>query len=122
MNKVEQTNIRYFDLFQLLKGLESERPGIKNRVWNFLKDNNDIQFSPINYRILGMNLFYYGVGDEYPIKNVTIDEVNHSKKIHPEAFINGTPENELRKDLNFIWYIYDVEDEEIECFNIMPKF
>jgi len=118
ITKVEQTDIRYFDLFSLLEGLEFERPGIKDRIWNFLKKDDDIQFQPIHGRILGMNLFYYGVGDEYPIVGLDTNEIERSHQIHPEAFVVGTLQSELRKDLNLIWSVYEVTENEVEIFYI----
>jgi len=57
-------------------------------------------------------------GDEYPIPEIE-EDIKSSKENHPEAFIDGTPENELRKDLNLIWYTYDVKNEDynngIDC-------
>lgn len=117
-------NIRYFDLFPLLDDLESERPGIRKRVYEFLCDERYMQFSIINGRILGINLFFYGIGDEYPTDylNKYPNELNHCKKIHPEAFIKGTKEYKLRMDFNLIISIYNIKDEEIETFYIMPNF
>lgn len=36
MLKIIPKTIKYYDLFPLLKILEKERPGIKDRVWKFL--------------------------------------------------------------------------------------
>lgn len=119
MSKVKQHDIRYFNLNDLLDALETERSGIRERVRRFLSDEWDIQFQLISGRILGMNLYFYGVGNEYPIHDTDEKEIEHSKIIHPEAFIDGTPENELRKDFNLIWSTYDVRGEEIEVFYII---
>lgn len=111
IKKVETHKLIYFDLFPLLKGLESERPGIKDRIWKHMCDEWDVAFKPYNGRISYMNLYYYGAGDEYELNYLKEypDDLEHSKKIHPEAFVNGTKENELRKDLNLIWFVYQDE-------------
>ena len=119
IKKVEGKSITYYSLFPLLKGLEVERPGIRDRIWDFLKEERDIQFQPIHGRILGINLFYYGVGDEYPIEDDP-KEIAHCKKIHPQAFISGTIENQLRLDFNLIWYVYEVKD--LEMFYVITDW
>ena len=43
---------------------------------------------------------------------------NIVKKIYPEAFIEGTLESEIRKDLNLIWSVYEVDGEEVEMFHV----
>ena len=121
MNKFEK-HLRYFELFPLLDYLETKRQGIRDRVWKFLCEDKDVQFAAINNRIMHMNLYFYGVGDEYPIESVTKIDINHCKSIHPEAFIDGTKENELRKDFNLIWYECDAKGEEIEMFYIIPEW
>lgn len=119
ITKAKQENIRYFNFRDLCEGLESERPGIRKRLTNHLDDDNDIQFRMIKERILHINLYFYGVGDEYPIGDQNIEEeIKHSKKIHPEAFIEGTLESEIRKDLNLIWSVYEVDNDEIEMFHV----
>lgn len=124
IKKVEPKHIRYFDLYPLLSRLESERPGITKRIPKHLHDDNDIQFDLIKGRTLAVNLFYYGVGDEYPTKYIIEHphEIEHCKKIHPEAFIKGTLEYEIRLDLNCIWSTYDIDGEEIEQFYIEPNW
>lgn len=75
--KSEKKELIYYNLFDLLKGLESERPGIKDRVWKWMCSHppygewdqwKDVAFEPYNGRISFINLFYYGVGDEYPLE------------------------------------------------------
>ena len=115
--RVEPISLTYFDLFPLLRGLESERPGIKDRVWEFLCDERDAAFKPYNGRIMNINLFYYGVGEEYPVKGYLSkypDEVERSKKVFPQAFQDylqvGSGDKkaiELRKDFNLIWSTYE---------------
>lgn len=84
IDKVASQKLIYFDLFPLLKGLEKERPGIKDRIWSWLCSEWDVAFKPYNDRIININLFYYGVGEEYTLKNEYYEEeVKHSKKIHP---------------------------------------
>ena len=107
--RVENKLLSYYDLFALLHGLEKERPGIKDRIWKWMCDEWDVAFKPYNGRISYINLFYYGVGDEYDIESETKEEIEHSKGIHPEAFINGSKEESLRLDLNLIWYTYQDE-------------
>ena len=110
VNKAKKETLTYYHLFDLLKGLEKERPGIKDRVWKWMcEDKHDVAFSPYNGRISYINLFYYGAGDEYTIKSLERGEVEHSKKIHPKAFISGTKEEQFRLDLNLIWSTYDEE-------------
>ena len=121
IKKIEPEHIRFFDLYPMLEGLEPERPGIKKRVTAFLKNENDIQFSLINNRLLAMNLYYYGLGDEYPTKS-DAEEIEHSKTIHPEAFVSGTKEEALRLDFNLIWSTYDVDGDEVEEFFIQPNW
>lgn len=120
ITKTKQENIRYFNFSDLCEGLELERPGIKQRLRDHLEDDTDIQFRQIKERILHINLFYYGIGDEYPTKYVKQyeNELEHSKKIHPEAFIEGTLESEIRKDLNLIWSVYEADDGEVEMFHV----
>jgi len=124
MKLVNPQTKNYYDLFSLLDGLEEERSGIRKRIWEHLIEWGELDsyFKPHKDRITSLNLFYYGVGDEYPIPNTPQSEIEHSKNIHPNAFIDGTPENELRKDLNLIWFTYNVTDEEIEMFNVMPSW
>ena len=114
IKKVPAEKIKYYDLFSLLKGLESERPGIKDRVWKWMCDEWDVAFKPYNGRISTINLFYYGVGDEYPIKYLEKypGELSHSKSQFPESFIDGNKNKELRLDLNLIWSVY--EDEMVD--------
>jgi hypothetical protein len=122
--KVESKTLVYFDLFSLLKGLEEERPGIKDRVWEHMCDDKDHAFKPWNGRISNINLYFYGIGDEYGTdytKEYTSD-VERCKKMHPEAFVDGTKENELRKDLNLIWSIYDKEIDDVESFSVRVRY
>jgi hypothetical protein len=120
IKKVEPVSIVYYDLFKLLKGLESERKGIKDRVWKWLCDEKDIQFSPIHGRILNMNLYFYGLGDEYPSNQITEETIEHSKSCFPEAFVEGTLECELRKDFTLIVSAYDPID--IEVFPVITDW
>jgi hypothetical protein len=120
--KVEGITITYFDLFPLLRGLESERPGIKERIWKWLCDEKDSAFAPYNGRILNINLFYYGVGEEYPLKDKYYEEeVKHSKKIHPEAFQDGKIKD-IRLDLNLIWQVYEDEISDPGLFPVITQW
>lgn len=131
IKKVEGTTITYFSLFELLDGLESERPGIRDRVWDFLCDEKDSSFKVYNRRIKNMNLFYYGIGDEYPLKynHDYPGEVERSKTIHPDAFLNyikpGSGDKkiqDLRIDFNLIWYVYEDQIEDPESFPVITKW
>lgn len=132
ITKVKSKKLVYFDLFPLLKGLESERPGIKDRVWKWMCKEWDVAFKPYNGRIININLYYYGIGDEYPLKDLEGSdgsEIEHSKKIHPEAFQDymgpgkGDKEAiELRKDLNLIWSVYEDEIEDPEAFSVITQW
>ena len=130
IRKVKGTTITYFDLFPLLRGLESERPGIKDRIWDWLCDERDSAFAPYNGRILNINLFYYGIGEEYPIKDKYYEEsVKQSKEIHPEAFLNyiedGSGDEKIqniRLDLNLIWHIYEDEIPDPELFPVITRW
>lgn len=126
ISKVTPKNLVYFDLFPLLKGLEKERPGIKDRVWADMTDEWDVAFKPYNGRLSHINLFYYGIGDEYQSKYLKKypDELEHSKKIHPNAFIEGTNEYELRLDFNLIWSTYedDVDEDYMEMFYVLVSW
>lgn len=127
--------LNYYDLFPLLKGLESERPGIKDRVWKWMcghppyggwDDFKDVAFQPYNGRISFINLFCYGVGDEYSLKYLKDypDELEHCRKIHPEAFEENSKESEIRKDLNLIWHVYesDIDNDSIGKFAVMVSW
>lgn len=133
--------LNYYNLFPLLDGLESERPGIRSRVWDWMCGNppygeyddwKDAAFSPYNGRISFINLFYYGVGDEYPLSYIKEypNEIEDCKKIHPEAFVENSKESELRKDLNLIWYVYESEmdnnkshlGDSVELFAVMVSW
>jgi hypothetical protein len=120
IKKVPSETLTYFNLFPLLRGLELERPGIKERVWRWMCDEQDDAFKPYNGRISNINLFFYGIGDEYPNEylNKYPDELEHCKKTHPEAFIDGSKEKELRLDLNLIWSVYQEEIEDSESFSV----
>ena len=122
---IEPQVIKVFSLFPLLKGLESQRPGIRNRMWKHLCDEKqDIQFIAIKSRTLAMNLFYYGVGNHYPLKYLKDypEEVEHCKKTFPEATIDGSVEQELQKDFNLIWFTYEKHIDNVEQFYIIPEF
>lgn len=123
LNNIKKTKVEklvYFDLFPLLKGLEVERPGIKDRVWSWMCETGpyDASFAPYNGRISNINLFYFGLGDEYPTKHLQKykDELEHSKITFPESFIDGS-KKELRLDINLIWSVY--EDDMIESESIL---
>jgi len=118
---VEPKRITYFELFPLLRGLEKIRPGIKDRVWKFLCDENDISFKPIKGRILNINLYYFGIGDEYPTKYLSEypEDLEHSKKTFPLSYIDGNKEKELRLDFNLIISKYDGYIEDIGSFSVM---
>lgn len=124
MSLVKPKNLTYFDLFPLLNGLEKIRIGIKNRVFNFLCEYNDIRFKPINGRILNINLYYFGIGDEYETKYLKQypQELEYSKKIFPLSYIDGNIEKELRLDFNLIISKYDDYIDDIECFSVMVEW
>jgi hypothetical protein len=126
IKKANPIEIVYFDLFSLLKGLESERPGIKKRVWDWLSDDPDVAFLPYNGRLITMNLYYYGIGDEYDIEDKEEGAAEYSYSIHPEAFKQGTKEYETRLDLNLIWFTYQKEIKEynigIESFYVKTSW
>jgi hypothetical protein len=106
ITKTKKETLTYYNLFELLRGLEKERPGIKDRIWKWMLEERDAAFEPYNGRISHINLFYFGVGPEYQIKDVPEEEIEHSRSIHPEAFKKGTKEESLRLDLNLIWATY----------------
>jgi hypothetical protein len=126
MEKVESKTMKYFDLFPLLEGLESERPGIKNRVWEHMNVDPDYAFKPWNGRISTINLYFYGLGEEYPTKAMwsdpNFDYLGTSEDNHPEAFEEGTPQYELRLDFNLIWSVYEDEIEDIEAFPVKVNY
>lgn len=131
ITKIKGETITYFDLFPLLRGLEIERPGIKDRVWKFLCDEWDVTFKPYNGRILEINLFYYGVGEEYPLKYLKDypEEIEDCKKTHPSAFKDymgpGTGDQkdiDLRLDLNLIWHAYESEIKDPESFAVITQW
>jgi hypothetical protein len=118
IKKVNPTSIslKYFDINALLDGLESERPGIKTRLKKWISEYHDL-----NNGVKSINLFYYGIGDEYPNLYLTKypDELDHCKKIHPEAFKEGSDEKDIRIDLNLIWSVYQDEiGDDVESFKI----
>ncbi len=121
---VEPIPLVYFNLFPMLKGLEKERPGIKDRVWNFLIDEQDYSFKPLKGRILNINLYYFGIGDEYSTKYLEEypEELSHSKKTFPFSYIDGRIEKELRLDFNLILSVYEEHIEDMECFSVMPDW
>lgn len=123
-NLLEPRSLVYFDLFPLLEGLEGIRFGIKERVWNFLCDEVDVSFKPIKGRILNINLYYFGIGDEYPTKYLKEypDELYHSKKTFPLSYIDGNVEKELRLDFNLILSEYDDYIEDIGSFSVMVNW
>lgn len=129
INKIKSENLIYFDLFPLLKGLEGERPGIKNRIWKWMCNEIDDAFRPYNGRIININLYYYGIGDEYTIKNCDISEIEDSKKMHPNAFKDYIEQGsgdidiiELRKDLNLIWSVYEDKIKDPEEFSVITQW
>lgn len=116
-----------------MEELEGERPGIGDRVWDWVrdKDNYDYDNRPYNGRITNINLGYFGIGDEYPLNYLKKypEELDSSKKNHPEAFENymgegtGDPDKiNLRKDLNLILYVYQDDIEDIETFSIITTW
>lgn len=126
IEKIEPKIIKFkiFKLGNLLNGLENERPGIINRVNGFIRKEKDPYFSPQDVRglnlpgrLYSLNLFYYGVGDEYPIKanEKYPDEVEHCHKTFPESFIEGE-DREMRLDFNLIWSVYEDDIEDVENF------
>lgn len=131
IKKVNPLKLTYFDLFPLLDGLEVERPGIKDRIWKFLCDEEDSAWKPYNGRIMNINLFYYGVGNEYPTKYLDKypNEVERSKKIHPNAFKDylqkGSGDKDMidiRLDLNLIWSVYEEYIDNIEQFPVITRW
>ena len=130
IKKVEGKTMTYFDLFPLLKGLESERPGIKKRVWDWLCSEDDSAWRVYNGRIKNINLYFYGVGEEYPLKNEYYEqEVAHSKTIHPDAFPDYIQKGsgvksmyELRLDLNLIWQVYEDDIDDPESFHVLTQW
>jgi hypothetical protein len=125
MNKIEPitTQFKTFKLRELLNELEQESPDITKRIFNFIYEDTDPYFLPqdirglyLNGRLYSLNLFYYGVGDEYPIKNVDKDEIENSQKVFPESFINNSIEKQMRLDFNLIWSVYQDDIEDIENF------
>ena len=121
---VKSKTTKWFDCLSLLEGLESERPGIKDRVWEFMCRDKDIQFTPINGRLSNINLFYFGAGDEYDLKYLKDypEELERCKEIFPESFIIGSVEYELRLDFNLIWYVYEKEIEDIGMFTVKTQW
>lgn len=127
IDKIEPPTITFkvFKLKKMLSGLERERPGIYQRVYDFIYDERDPYFLPqdvrglhLGGRLYSLNLFYYGVGDEYPIKEVTKEELEHSRRTFPESFIDGK-NKEIRLDFNLIWSVYEEEiDDDPENFLI----
>lgn len=130
INKVEGKKLTYYSLFPLLRGLEAERPGIKDRVWEHIKDEWDVTFKPYNGRISNINLFYYGIGDEYETNYLKKypEDLERMKPIHPNAFVEGTTEYELRLDFNLIIHIYQddfIDDKDfnyIEAFSVLVEW
>jgi hypothetical protein len=120
-NLTEPKKLVYFDLFPLLRGLERIRPGIKDRVWEFLCEEKDASFKPIKGRILNINLYYFGIGDEYPTNYLKEypQELEHSKKTFPKSYIDGNIEKELRLDFNLIISKYEDHIEDIGSFSVM---
>jgi hypothetical protein len=120
---LEPKVMKYFDLFELLKTLEKERPGIKKRVWEWLCDETDSAWRVYNGRIKNINLFFYGIGEEYPTKYLREypEEIEHCKKTFPMAFIEG-PEKELRLDFNLIISLYEEIIPDIESFPVLTSW
>ncbi len=119
ISKIKPTvvTIKYFDINKLLDGLESERPGIKSRMMDWISE-----FSDYNNGVRSINLFYWGIGDEYPNEYLIKypDELEHCKKTHSEAFKENSKEMDIRLDLNLIWSVYqdEIEDDDVDSFSI----
>jgi len=117
IEKIQPTiiSIKYFNIRELLDGLEVERPGIKSRMIEWISENNDL-----NDGFKSINLFYYGIGDEYPNEYLTKypDELEHCKKMHPDAFKENSKEKEIRLDLNLIWSVYQSDIDDVGIFKI----
>jgi hypothetical protein len=117
IEKIQPTiiTIKYFNIRELLDGLEVERPGIKSRMIEWISENNDL-----NDGFKSINLFYYGIGDEYPNEYLIKypDELEHCKKIHPDAFEENSKEKEIRLDLNLIWSVYQSDIDDVGIFKI----
>ena len=124
----ETKRMVYFELFPLLASLEPLRPGIKDRVWKQLVDDGklDVLFAPINGRILNINLFYYGIGDEYVYDYIGVDvyppDFDHSKKVFPNSFIDGSHKKDMRLDFNLIISKYCSEINDIEAFPVLIQW
>ena len=71
-------------------------------------------------------MFFYGIGEEYESNYLKSypDELEHCKKIHPEAFIEGSKEYELRLDFNLIWSVYqdEVDESYMESFYVLVSW
>ena len=63
------------------------------------------------------------VGNEHKSKylNEYPEELEHCKKIHPEAFVDGDI-MELRKDLNLIMSLYEDDVPDIESFPVITTW
>ncbi len=122
--KIDKQILNYYDLFPMLRALETERKGIKDRIWKWMckEEAYDDEFRPYNGRISYINLYYYGVGEEFKIKSVTKEDIEHSANIHPEAFVTGSKEESIRLDLNLIWKTYEDELDDIEAFAVLVSW
>jgi hypothetical protein len=128
INKVEpiQESFKYFKLRELLAGLERERHGITRRINAFIYNENDPYFLPQNIRgldlegrLYSLNLYYYGLGDEYTYQDTTAKEnIENSKNVFAQAFVDG-PEKELRLDLNLMYSVYEDDIDDIENFLVV---
>ena len=128
VNKIEpiQKSFKYFKLKDLLAGLERERHGITRRINAFIYDESDPYFLPqdirgleIERKLYSLNLYYYGLGDEYDYQNATAEkDIENSKNVFAQAFIDG-PEKELRLDLNLIYSVYEDDIEDLENFLVV---
>ncbi len=109
IKKVEPKTITYYSIMTLLEGLEVERPGITDRVWDWV---SDVPYDkPQKNKLFLINLFFYGVGDEYQLNYLDKypNELEDSKDRWSNAFDKGTSEYELRLDLNLILHVYQNE-------------
>ena len=84
-------------------------------------DEEDDAFAPWNGRISNINLYYYGLGLEYPTKHAQ-NYPHDVERNHPDAFVEGNKEYELRLDFNLIWSVYEDDIDDTEMFHVMVSW